>query len=269
MNTQFRLNCLKKDISNFSLLRSCNRNVDGYFISMQHSGTHWFKYMIGLAISHQYRIPPPQYIDNKSSNSIVGNPKRNVAMPGAPYIGAKHSIPPLVFENLLVRKVLKFPRYVVLIRDIRHALVSNYEKWKHKYSVSFGEYLDGDISERKYVADIWWFMHFMNRWGEVESRLPGEILVFKYEEAMQTPVQTLTALFEHFGLPLSPEAIEHAVSNSSKESMAAADPASSALNIIRKDKRDPLSWYAPEDREKFNRIIDENLAYDFGYKLKF
>lgn len=269
MDAQFKLNCLKKDISNFSLLRNCNRHVDGYFISMQHSGTHWFKYMIGLAISHHYQVPAPQYIDNKSSNSIIGNPKRNDSLPGIPYIGAKHSIPPLVFENRLVRQVLKFPRYVVLVRDIRHALVSNYEKWKDKYSVSFSEYLDGDISENKYVADIWWFMHFMNRWGEVQASLPGEILVFKYEESLKTPAQTLTALFRHFDLPISSDSIEYAVSNSSKESMAALDPASAALKIIRKDKRDPLSWYTPEDREKFGRIIAENLEHDFGYDFKF
>ena len=267
MNPTFALHCWRRDASNFALLKY--RDFDGFLVSMQNAGTQWLKYMLSLAIARQYDLPPPRYVNNASSNDLIGHPRHPRLYPQAPRIASTHSIPHYLVDSRLLRHFVRFPPYVLLVRDIRGALVSNYEKWKTRYNVPFSVYLRGDPAGHRYKIDIWWCVHFLNRWGRVCERFPGSVMVIRYEELRQDTCAELRRIFDHFGLrQVSDEAIAWAVSESSKEKMARRyNPEDREFNrsIVRMDERDPSAWFSPEDMGFFQGTLRKNLRYAFGY----
>jgi hypothetical protein len=154
------------------------------------------------------RVAPPQFYNNASSNEIIGHPKHKRIHPQLPRIATSHTIPPYALDWRWLRLFLKFPPFAVVVRDPRDVLVSNYEKWREKYAVPFSTYLEGDISGRKYICDIWWYIHFMNRWGRVAKRFPKQTLVLRYEDFFVDPRGNLERLGRWFGLALSPESYD-------------------------------------------------------------
>ncbi len=54
---RLRARSLNRALFNPPTLR--HRHFDGFIASMQHSGTHWLKYMLGLTLAKLYDLPPP------------------------------------------------------------------------------------------------------------------------------------------------------------------------------------------------------------------
>ena len=267
MNSRFHWHCWRRDISNFALLKY--RDFDGFLITMQHAGTHWLKYMMSTAIASQLGLPPPRYIHNASSNDFIGHPKHTRQYAQAPRIASSHSIPHALFDSRIVRAAAKFPRYAVLVRDIRAALVSNYEKWKERYAVSFSEYLRGDVSGKRYVMDIWWCLHFLNRWSRVRERFPDDTLILRYERVSDDPAAEIERIFSHFGLAIADEHIRDAVRGASKAAMAdKLDPDDPVRNIIRDDAKPPSAWFGAEDQRFFDETVAQYLRDDYVYDYR-
>ena len=267
MNLSFYWHCRRRDLSNFALLKY--RDYDGFLITMQHAGTHWLKYMMSTAIANQLGLPPPRYIHNASSNDFIGHPKHPRQYPQAPRIASSHSIPHALVDSSTVRAALNFPRYAILVRDIRAALVSNYEKWKVRYAVSFSEYLRGDFSGKRYVMDIWWCLHFLNRWARVRERFPDETLIACYENLEENPVTEIKRVFSHFRVVIAGEHIHGAVRGASKDEMAGKlDPAEPVSNLIRDDNRPPSAWFNDEDKRFFDETLARYLRADYGYDYR-
>ncbi|MFT5349403.1 MAG: hypothetical protein ACI9MF_000215, partial [Gammaproteobacteria bacterium] len=132
MKSTFIYHSLRRDISNFSLIK--RRNFDGFLISMHQSGTHWLKHMLATALTHKLDLPPPQYIH---ANDVIPGPKGPPVNKILPRIVSSHSIPHALLGSRLFRRLVKLPPYVVLVRDIRATLVSTYEKWKEHYNCDF------------------------------------------------------------------------------------------------------------------------------------
>lgn len=260
----FRWHCLRRDISNFALLK--HRHFDGFLITMQHSGTHWLKFMMSTALALELDLPPPRFVHNDSSNDFIGHPRHPRLHSSAPRLASTHSVPHALFDSRLVRLGLALPPYVVLVRDLRAALVSNYEKWKERYGVSFKEYLRGDPRGRRYIFDLWGGLHFLNRWARVGRRFPAVTLEIRYEDLQAQPALLLGHVFNHFGLRIAPAHIEAAVAAGTKQNMAARlDPASSVRNIIRDDQRPPSAWFDAEDRAWFDAVVARCLVDNHGY----
>ena len=264
----FRWHCLRRDLSNFALLK--HRHFDGFLITMQHSGTHWLKYMMSTALALQLDLPPPRFVHNDASNDFIGHPRHARRYAHAPRLASTHSVPHACFDSRLLRACIALPPYAVLVRDLRAALVSNYEKWKQRYGVSFKEYLRGDPRGRRYVFDLWGGLHFLNRWGRVRQRFPTTTLEVRYEDLQLTPEVTLGRLFEHFEIAIAAPHLTAAVAAGGKQSMATKlDPASPVRNIIRDDERPPAAWYDTEDRQFFDaalaRCLDDTHGYDWRW----
>lgn len=265
MGSRFHWHCWRRDVSNFALLKY--RDFDGFLVTMQHSGTHWLKYMMSVAIASQLDLPPPHYIHNDSSNDFIGHPKHERRHLEAPRIASTHSIPHALFDSRVLRRLAKFPHYGVLVRDIRGALVSNYEKWKLCYGVSFSEYLRGDPSGKRYIMDIWWCLHFLNRWSRVRKRFPHETLILKYERLSEDPAISIEQMFTHFGIVIAHDHIEYAVAESSKEKMAdRLNPDDPIRNIVRDSHQAPDTWFSTDDRLFFDTTLARYLCDDFGYR---
>jgi hypothetical protein len=260
----FRLHCLNRDATNVSLLR--HRDFQGFLVTGQHSGTHWIKWMLSHAIAHHYGVPPPRYFANASSNDIIGHPRHPRLHPQLPRIASSHSIAPYALQWRWLRRRLCLPPYALVVRDIRDVLVSAYEKWRDLYQVSFAEFLKGDPRAKKYVADVWIYMHFMNRWGEIARRYPEETLVVKYEEVRADAPGALKKIARHFGLGISGAAIAAGVAAGSKEFMARHHDPNVDERALRPDGAGDTR-YSAEDTALLEGILARHLRYDFGYGL--
>jgi hypothetical protein len=259
---RFALHCANRDWTNFALLRY--RDFQGFLVTGQNSGTQWLKYMLSLAIAAEYGVEPPQYFNNASSNDIIGHPKHKRKYQQLPRIASAHSIPHAALP--LLYGTMKFPPYVVLVRDMRDALISNYAKWRERYQVPFDVYVAGDPSGERYVCDAWWYVRFLNAWGRMATQYPERVLTLRYEDLRKTPAQGLRAIARHFDITLSDAAIETAVQGSSKSAMQAREDPKTGEKVIRVDagnETDPV--FGPHERGILARILKANLRYDFGY----
>lgn len=261
----FLYHCLRRDISNFSLVK--RRNFDGFVISMHQSGTHWLKHMLATALTSSFELPPPQYIH---ANDVIGGPKDTRAHDKLPHIVSAHSIPHALFRSRLFHRFVKLPPYVVLVRDIRASLVSNFEKWKWLYECDFNEFLRGDVSGKRFNNDIWWCLRFCNMWGTVQSRVPGSILLVRYEELRAAPLQELKRINQYLELELDEDTLKFAIDESSKEKMSLKkDPDTPfGVNVVRRDEKPWMDWYDGENRAFVGEVCDAFLKYDFGYDYR-
>ena len=257
---RYRRHAWHRNLGNFALIK--HRACDGHLLSMHQSGTHWLKYMLANALSHQYGTPPPQY---NHANDIIGGPKDPLRYPQLPRLISSHSIPHPLLRSRSVHRMLALPPYLLLIRDIRATLVSNYVKWRDTYRTDFSEYLLGDPLGRRYNSDIWWALRFLNAWGKVRRKVPERVGIVRYEDLERDPIGQLSRAAAAFGLELSHDAVEHGVAVSSKAHMAAKDDPERPSGTVRADDTDPLAAFEVEDRRVFERICAQFLGDDFGY----
>ncbi len=236
------------------------RHFDGVLVTMHQSGSHWLKYMLSLILTNRYDLPPLAHI---SDHSIVGTP----IYPQIPQITFVHSTPHYLLRSRTFLKLLRFPKYVILVRDIRDGLVAHYEKFKKKYPVDFSTYLRGDVSGHKYRDDIWLRIRFLNGWGPVVERNPERIAVVKYEDLIADTCGQVARVCDHFGIEgVTPRSIEEAVAAASKTNMAKAQKPNWKRSLVRMDPRPSNEWYSEGDRRFVSELCRRNLTYTFGYR---
>jgi hypothetical protein len=262
VDLSFRLHCLNRNSFNLALMQYMN--FDGFLITGQHSGTHWIKWMLSHAIAHHYGVSPPRYFNNESSNELIGHPKHPRPYPDLPRIASSHSIPPYALQWKWTRRLRKPPPYVVVVRDVRDVLISNYEKWRKTYAVPFGQYVAGDTRGKAYVCDVWWYIRFANRWGEVARRHPFETLVLRYEDFRKNPLAALQRLCQHFGLELMTADLEAGVAVGSKEIMARHQDPNIDEKPVRPDGKGNTR-FSQDDLGVLGDILRCHLRHDFGY----
>jgi hypothetical protein len=262
MHLRFHYHCLRRDISNFSLLR--HRDYTGFLISMHQSGTHWLKHMLACAITRRFDLPPPRF---SHANDIIGGVHAAPGPTRGPRLVSSHSIPHVLVGSRLVRRFLRLPPYVVLVRDMRASLVANYEKWKAHYGCSFSEFLRGDVSGRRFNNDLWWCIRFCNAWGRIAARFPAQTLVVRYEDLQADALAQLLRIDAFWRLELGRSALAHGVRESGKDSMAAKrDPATpGGVTVVRTDQRPAAEWFSPGDRQFLHATCAALLRHDLGY----
>lgn len=262
MSLRFHYHCLRRDISNFSLLR--HRDYTGFLVSMHQSGTHWLKHILATAIAARYGLAPPCY---SHANDIIGGVHDPRPDARGPALVSSHSIPHLLVASRWLRRLMRFPPYVVLVRDIRGSLVANHEKWKGHYGCPFSEFLRGDMRGKRFNNDLWWCIRFCNAWGRVSGRFPDQTLVVRYEDLQADPLHELMRIDQFWKLDLGAAVLALGVSESSKDRMAAKrDPGTpGGVTVVRHDDRPATGWFGPGDREFFSAACRGLLRYDFGY----
>lgn len=260
----YKLHCVNQSCTNLSLLKY--RDFQGFLVTGQHSGTHWVKWMLSHAIAHHYGVEPPKYYDNGSpeSNTIIGHPKHERIYKQLPRIASTHSRPSYPLQWGWLRNAVKFPPYALVVRRIEDVLISNYEKWKHEYKVSFSEYLKGDPRGRKYICDIWDYVYFMNRWGDVMQSMPQTVCLLRYEDFRQDRAGSLKRIADHFGLLLSQAAIEQGALMGDKGVMEKHSDPSFDVHAVRQDGVGEAA-YTDTDRVWVQTVLDKYLRHDLGY----
>ncbi len=264
MITAFYYHSLRRDLSNFSLLK--HRHAHGFIVSMHQSGTHWLKYALAIAMARQWDLPPPQY---NHANDYIPGPKGEAVYPQMPRIVSSHSIPHALLRSAWFRQLFFMPRFVILVRDMRASLVSNYEKWKDRYAVDFSDYLRGDPGGCRFNSDIWWCLRFYNAWGRIAARFPANHLVVRYEDMLRDPRRHLECVSQFFELDLDGPHLDYAVQASGRERMAGKHDPSRPPGEISTHQRDALSWFSDADQRFFNACCERFLHYRFGYEFQF
>jgi len=262
MSLRFHYHCLRRDISNFSLLR--HRDYTGFLVSMHQSGTHWLKHMLAAAIARHHGLPPPRY---SHANDFICGVHDTPVHVREPVLVSSHSIPHMMVGSPMARRFIRFPPYVVLVRDTRAALVSNFEKWKVHYGCSFSEFLRGDMGGRRFNNDLWWCIRFCNAWGRIAQRFPDATLIVRYEDLQQDPLRELARVDAFWKLGLGKEALQLGVSESTKEKMIAKhDPDTpGGVTVVRRDSQPAAVWFDATDREFLTTACHTLLRHDFGY----
>lgn len=253
---------LRRLVSNYSLLRA--RHCDGWIASMHQAGTHWLKFMLAQALAQRYGVAPPRY---NHANDIIGGPKDPVQHPQLPLLRSAHSLPAWPLYSALLYRRLGLPPFVVLVRDPRASLVSNYNKWQARYGQAFSDYLRGDPAGHRYNSDIWWCIRFMNAWGALAAAQPATVLVLHYEAVQADPAAALARVDAHLQLDLGAGALAHGVAAASKSRMQAQHDPQRPPGEVRQAGRPWQSWYASADRAFVEDVARELLHFDFGYAL--
>jgi hypothetical protein len=252
----------RREWTNFSFRR--HRRFDAYIVTMHQSGTHWLKYLLSLVIAREHGLPPPRDIGD---SLVIGGPHTPARHPTRPYLGMSHTIANPLLGMALAHPSLGFPRYVVLVRDIRDSLVSHFRKWEARYACTFSEYLRGDIRNRRFDKDIWWDLRFMNAWGSLLAAHPGRTLAVHYEALQADPVTVLHDIVRFVRLPLAmpDDAIADALASATKAHMAERDPHVHGLTVVRDEPRDWDRWWSADDRAWLRATCARHLKWDFGY----
>ena len=255
----------QRDFTNFSFLRHVK--LDGFIVTMHQAGTHWLKHMLACALTRELGLSPPQY---SYAGDIIGGAKNPIVYSGIPSFGHSHTIPSPLMASKLLRKFYKFPRYVVLVRNIRHMLISHYEKYKHEYNCEFFEYLRGDVTNKRFDSDIWWCIRFQNAWGAIIEKFPDEFVVVKYEDLVVDALVQLEIINTFLGLNLSPESLEYGISESTKKKMS-VKPKKAPRRVenkrvaVRMENKMGEVVFSGGDESFLKNTLKEYLEYDFGY----
>ena len=257
---QFHFHRVRHELSNYSLLRL--RHGDGAIVSMHQGGTHWLKFMLASAMAEHFGIPPPEY---NHANDIIGGTKDPVTYSQIPRLQSSHTIAPILLRNAVALRVIKLPPCVLLIRDVRACLVSNFKKWQTRYARTFSEYLRGDPSGRRFNSDIWWCIRFLNAWGRMAELAESRCHVVRYEQLSREPQVELERIAWHFSIALTPTDIDHGVLAATKSAMAEQSDPARPPGEINQHEEGPLSAYNVSDRQFISSCCENFLRSSFGY----
>ena len=262
-HVQFMIRNVRSDLANFALYQ--HRASDAFLITSKNSGTHWLRFMLSCALAKQYDLPRPRYASGEQSNAILGHPRLPSVRPGMPRITSTHTVPSIICGWPWLAWVLPHPPVVVLVRDIKAAMASHYVKWRNHMAEPFPLYLRGDPSGRRYKADIWWYIRFFNRWGDLARANPNKILIVRYEDLQAHPDVWLRNIASHCRIDLDQKSVEAALCFSSREAIRSQlDPSDTEIIVPSRPAATSVEYHAAD--EAFVRhTIRRYLRHDFGY----
>lgn len=258
---RFAIRVLRADLANFFLFQ--HRDVHAFLITGKNSGTHWVKFMLSVAIARQFGVSPPFYASGPAADAIIGHPRWPSTYPGLPRIGSSHTIPSRAFGWRT--RLLDHPPVVVFVRDIRQAMLSNFVKWQQHYGGTLAEYVRGDPLGRRHVADIWWYVHFFNRWGDVARARPANTLIVRYEDLQACPRYWLDRIASHLRVPLDEASLAAGLCFTSRDALQPRLDPTHAETIIPAAAARTAARFSEADEHVFASILGRYLRHGLGY----
>lgn len=255
---------LTVDLSNFHLLQY--RRVDGFLVTAKNSGTHWLRFMLSHALARQYGLPAPLHSSGRASDDFVGHPKWGQKYPQVPFIGSSHNIPSALFAQPWFVGLVRSPPIVVLVRDIREAMLSHWVKWGPQLGLSLPDYVRLPAPGRKDIADAWWYMDFFNRWGRMAMTFPERVLIVRYEDLLHDAPTWLARISSHLGLGLGPDAVAAAAKLSDRGSLRARLDPEYGEEIVPDPIRREAAAFSAADEAHLRALFARRLDHAFGYE---
>lgn len=258
---------LWQDFASLALSRSRNRRVRAHVITMPQSGSHWVNNMLVAGICRAYEIQEPEHIRDRT---IIRRPEDPLVHAAIPPIIQSHLAPGRLVHTPLLQKLLRYPKYVLLVRDLRAAMVSHYEKRELSAGgLSFSDYLQNRwLKTGKWIhRDLWHRLRFLNAWARDIRRLPeNQTIVLHYEDLHADTAGQLQRLWEFIGLPVQAASFyASVVEATSKERMARRESPEVGYKIVRRSRQHPFEWFSETDRDFFSSMTRRYLPDSFGY----
>ena len=254
---------LSVDLSNFHLLHY--RHVDGFLVTAKNSGTHWLRFMLSHALARRYGLPAPLHSSGRASDDFVGHPKHGQKYPQVPFIGSSHNVPSALFAQAWFRQLFRSPPVVVLVRDIREAMLSHYVKWGPLLDLSLSDYVRSPAPGRRDVADAWWYVDFFNRWGRMAMSFPEAILIVRYEDLLEDAETWLGRIDAHLKLGLDADSIRAAAALADRETLRSKLDPEYGEEIVPDQQRRAGVSFSAEDEAQLQAVFDRHLVHAFGY----
>lgn len=253
----------KVNVSNFHPIH--HRAADAFLVSGRNSGTHWLRFMLSHALARQHGLPPPARSSGPDSEDFITGPKQPQKYPQLPRIITSHSICSAVVGWTWIFALFRLPPMVVLVRDPIEAMLSFHLKWGDRYGVTLEDYAALPPSLGRPLADVWWFISFMNCWGKIAARRRSQVLVIRYEDLQASPKYWLKRISEHLRLGLDEEALKAGLAVSGREVVRRNEDPAFGESIVPAESARLALKFSPSDRRRLAGILAENLRYDFGY----
>lgn len=256
----FRLHTFNRRWFNTTLLR--RRAFDGHIVTMNQSGSHWIKNMLGHLLIQRYNLPPLKHVQD---DSVIGHPKSPPVYKNIPCIVHSHGFP---HGLTLALPFLHYPKYLVQVRDLRDSLISHYERFKGDYGgATFTEFLQCKLGDKRMHSDIHSRIRFMNEWGRLIGKYPGRVALLRYEDIQRDTAGKLREAAEFFKLDgITDAMIAKAVEDTAKEKMAQRpNPAVTTVVFRTEDVKPREEYFTPENQAYFDDLCRRNLKYNFGY----
>lgn len=260
---EFAVQVLRADLANFFMLH--HRHLHGFMVTAKNSGTHWLKYMLSCALAHDWGVEPPARTSGREGDAIIGHPRWAPRYSDKPRIGASHTIPSIAFALPGLRSILRVKPTVVLVRDIRQAMLSNFLKWN--YGASMEEYVEGKPGGKKFIADVWWYIHFFNRWGDIARAQSERVLVVRYEDIQADPAHWLRRVGAQYGFHLSDAAIAAGLAFTGRDAIRDRLASETDRRIVPEDEKRAAMSFQPAHLAVLEDIFRRHLRHDFGYGL--
>jgi hypothetical protein len=251
------------DINNFYLLEY--RGVAGHLVSGKNSGTHWLRFMLSHALAQRHGLSPPERSSGRLSEDFVGHPRWPRRHPGLPFIASSHNLPSIVFSWGWLRRLLKLPPIVVLVRDPKQAMLSHFVKWRGPLDMSMADYVLRASTKRRQLANAWWYIDFFNRWGRIAASAPDAVLVVRYEDLQASPALWLARISAHLGLDLDSASIGAAMAVGSRGVVRdTLDPAYGEAIVPDAEER-ASAHFSPSESRVLSDQFEAHMRWDFGY----
>jgi hypothetical protein len=254
-----RLRLLQADLGNFFLIH--HRSQDGFLVTGKNSGSHWVKFMLNHALAAHFGVSPPEFSTGTGNDHIVGGARAVRPFPQLPHFAGSHSIPSGLFAVWPFSRIFVRKPIVVLIRSIPDALESNFSKWHQQYGSTLSQYVRGDALRRRYTTDVWWYVHFFNRWHDVARANPGRVIFVHYEDVKNDPGKELKHIAAHWGIALNDAAIAAGVAVSGREVTRARQDAAYGETIVSDDAARASTRLGPQDRAVLAAIFARYLRF--------
>ena len=181
-------------------------------------------------------------------------------------------------------------KVVLLVRDPRDVVVSQYFQWKHRmrpWKKRLNRYpADGsDINEYQFALDenagLPKIVDFFNLWATEAAKI-DQLLVVRYEDMRKDTAEVLGQILSFIGTPASPEEKQEVVSFSSMENMKKMEQERtfwlSGSRMVPGDRKNPDSYKVRRgkvggfsdyfDKDQVNNIeqlLQETLQPVYGY----
>lgn len=223
--------------------------------------------MLAVALAETYGIPRPKYFSENAVRPYIGWPKDAVTFEELPRFAFSHTIPHRLMDWGWARNLAGFPPYVLCIRHPMSILASHHAKWEYDIQVDWETYLRGDPSGKRYRCDLFWLARFWNRWGEVIQKDPARFHIAQYEETRRDPRAQLLAIAEHWGLDLTPHAIDAALEAGTKEAMAENVDPEAEPNVLQNRKTDLRDLFTGRAIDIYQEMAGDLFRFDLGYDL--
>lgn len=238
-----------------------HRDLDGMLVTMRSAGSHYLKWLLCMAMHEGLGVPHPVHMNDTSQ---IGYIHKRPTTPGVPRVVRTHTEMPVRLYRML-RGRMRFPRYVVLVRDLRHAMVSYYEKDPPEdRRATFGEYLRGRDSFR-FDHALYRQIRFLNSWARVRRLDPHRVLVVRYEDLIADPAAEARRVWFHLGFPaVGGDVFDRAAMLSTKERMAQFEDGVER-RVVRRDRRHPFEWFGEADRAYLGAALERGLVDSYGY----